>query len=447
MRDFPYQDDIALSRLKLDLKNPRVATHPDNQREAIEAIASEQKSKLLALARHIAQNGLNPAERFIVIPDEDNYIVLDANRRLVALKALLQPETLDEFLTGPERVQLRALADDYSPPPDMACVVFEKRDDANVWVEVLHEGQGDGQGRVDWTAHQKQRHRSRRDQSAPPYMQLLDFVTREGKVSTKTADRNRRGTYPVSTLARALTTPRVRERLGIQIVGGQVRTDFPKDEVLKGLTKLVNDIGSGDVKVGDLMSKEDRARYVDNLSAADLPDPATRSAVSAPLDEAPDRAAAAKGKPKAQKPSSARTKMIPPDFSVAIDVSRTNDIYNELRKTLKLSETPNAIAVLFRTFFEFSVDDYIKRNGHLSKLADKTLEQKANGALDDMEARKMVGKREMIPVREALRDASKITLVTNLNAFVHNPHMTPTANDLRAVWDKFQRLIELLWTP
>jgi hypothetical protein len=447
MTDFPYQDDIELSKLKLDLKNPRVATDPDNQREAIEALAAEQKGKLLALARHIAHNGLSPAQRFIVIPDEDNYIVLDANRRLVALKALERPDTLHGFLTDNQMVQLRTLADDYAPPDAVACVVFEKRDDANVWVELLHEGQGDGHGLVDWTAHQKARHRSRREASTPPHMQLLDFVIREGKVSAEAIGRNNKGTYPVSTLARALTTPRVRERLGIEIVNGKVVTAYPKVEVLKGLTKLVDQIGTGAVKVGDLMSKEDRARYVDNLSATDLPDPTTRTAVSAPLDEAPDTAAKAevKVKPKDRRPSSARIRMIPNDFSVEITVSRINDIYHELRRKLLLKDAPNAIAVLFRVFFELSVDDYIRRNAHLIKLGGKTLEQKANGVLDDLETSGTVGKKEMLPVREALRDANKLTLVTNLNAFVHNPHMTPSANDLRAVWDKFQRLIEVLW--
>jgi len=139
--------------------------------------------------------------------------------------------------------------------------------------------------------------------------------------------------------------------------------------------------------------------------------------------------------------------MIPADFTVAIAVSRINDIYHEFKRKVTLNDAPNAVAVLFRTFIELSIDDYIKRNPHLAKLAgwDKKLQQKANGVLDDLEANAVMSKAETLPVREALRDPDKLTLVTNLNAFVHNPDMTPSANDLRAVWDKFAHLIEALW--
>jgi hypothetical protein len=314
-------------------------------------------------------------------------------------------------------------------------------------VELFHGGQGDGEGLVEWTAQQKTRHRSRREAATPPHMQLLDFVIRAGHPSAETIERHKKGNYPVSTLARALTTPRVRERLGIDIVSGKVVTDYPKTEVLKGLTKLVDDIGTGAVKVGDLMSKEDRARYVNKLSTADLPDPSTRTSVSAPLDEAPEKATGSTTKSKDRRHSSSRTRMIPADFTVAIAVSRINDIYHELKRKVTLNDAPNAVAVLFRTFIELSIDDYIKRNPHLAKLAgwDKKLQQKANGVLDDLEANAVMSKAETLPVREALRDPDKLTLVTNLNAFVHNPDMTPSANDLRAVWDKFAHLIEALW--
>src|SRR5664280_1862440 len=138
MATFPYAADIEVPRLRLDLRNPRLPGRPDSQREAFEAVAAEQRAKLLGLARHIARHGLSPAQRFIVIPDdESSFIVLDANRRLAALKALENPELMQGFLKDAEMAQLRTIAANYEAPDDVPCVVFKKREDADVWVELL----------------------------------------------------------------------------------------------------------------------------------------------------------------------------------------------------------------------------------------------------------------------------------------------------------------------
>src|SRR5260370_12952905 len=93
MTKYPYTADIELAKLRLDLRNRSLPEEPDSQREAFAEMADVQKGKLLALCKHIARYGLSPAQRFIVIPDDDNqFIVLDANRRLTALRALEQPE-------------------------------------------------------------------------------------------------------------------------------------------------------------------------------------------------------------------------------------------------------------------------------------------------------------------------------------------------------------------
>lgn len=446
MATYPFSADIEVPRLRFDLRNPRVPGEPDSQKDAFEEVATEQKAKLLGLARHIAKNGLSPAQRFIVIPDDGNfYIVLDANRRLAALKALEQPDLMQGILNEGQMAQLRTLAAEYEPPEDVACVVFAKREDADVWVELFHEGQGDGAGLVEWSAHQKARHRARRGGGKAPHMQVLEFIIREGDVSPQTIDRNRRGTFPVSTLERALTTPHVRQQLGIEIVGGKVMTNFPKPEVLKGLTKLVDEIGTGKVKVATFMSKEDRARYVDQFKDQELPDANTRGKASVALDEAPEKASGGKVKSKDRKHSSARTKMIPVEFSVAIPDSRINDIYYELKRQLVLRDVPNAAAVLLRVFIELSVDEYVDRNQVRVTTTKKSLQNKVSAVLDYMEANDLFGKEDMVPVREAVKDPDNVTLPTNLNAFVHNRHMTPSANDLKAIWDRLAHFVQALW--
>jgi len=92
-----YDDQrILLSKLKLDTANPR---HPEfeSQREIIEWMTSGSGrigEKLLALAKDIAGIGLNPADRVMVVRDDKEkgqFIVLEGNRRLTAVKLLNDP--------------------------------------------------------------------------------------------------------------------------------------------------------------------------------------------------------------------------------------------------------------------------------------------------------------------------------------------------------------------
>jgi len=343
--------------------------------------------------------------------------------------------------------ELRTLASRYEAPSEVPCVVFARREDADVWIELLHLGQQEGAGLVDWTAQQGQRHRVLRGAASPPHMQVLDFVLGETTaISAETRKRAQTGKYPVSTLERALTSPYLRERMGIDIDNGRVVTKFPKGEVLKALTKIVDEIGTSKVKVSDFMSKEDRARYADGLASADLPDEKTRGTTAAPLQDAPAQAGGTKRSTNRKASNSARLKMVPSDFSANIQgPPRIEAILRELKSHLKLNDAPNAVAVLYRVFFELSVDDFIGREAALSKYKGMKLYQKVDGVLAYMEANGIVKKRDMQQVRHAVQDPPTNNLTTNLNAFVHNPHMIPSPAELRAVWDSCAPFIQLLW--
>jgi hypothetical protein len=164
-----------------------------------------------------------------------------------------------------------------------------------------------------------------------------------------------------------------------------------------------------------------------------------------PLDEAPEKVTGARARSKDRRHSTARTKMIPAEFSVTIPTNRINDIYLELKRKLKLSDVPNAAAVLLRVFVELSVDDYIRRNKVAVPYKDKTLQNKITAVADYMQANNVMTDKELVPVREAVKDPNNLTLATNLNAFVHNPDMTPSPTDLKAIWDRLAHFIEVLW--
>ena len=80
---------LKIDSLDLDLENPRITLASD-QRDAMEKILSEQKSKLINLAESIAVKGLSPMDRCLVLRSPNRtgkFIVLEHfNERLTFLK-------------------------------------------------------------------------------------------------------------------------------------------------------------------------------------------------------------------------------------------------------------------------------------------------------------------------------------------------------------------------
>jgi hypothetical protein len=437
--------DIEVSQLRLDVRNPRLPVEPDSQRDAIGEMSEVQGPKLLSMCRHISQHGLNPAQRFVVIPDDVNqYNVMDGNRRFTALRALENPDLVAGRLSENELGQLKQLAAAYSPIRDVPCVVFSSREEAAVWIELLHEGESEGAGSVPWSAQQKARYRARIG-AKPAHLQVLDFVQNEGQLSTKAIEQINRGRYPVSTLDRALTTPEVRKQLGIEIEDGEVVTRYPKSEVLKGLTKLVDEIGTGEVKVGKIMSAADRIAYIESFKDAERPDATFQGEEAAPLTEAPEKPKPTTAAGKDRKPSTARQKLIPTTFSADIPVARINDIFHELKRKLRVDEVPNAAGVLLRVFFELSIDDYMERTGITLDQKRETLAKKVDAVLTHMEANDIMTKHARLAVREVMQDPTKATLTSNLNALVHDRQMSVTGNDLKGIWTRLEPFFQTLW--
>jgi len=84
---------LKIDSLELDLQNPRISVASD-QRDAMQKIIDEQKSKLINLAESIAARGLSPMERVVVVGSpirEGKFIVLEGNRRILCAKLLKKP--------------------------------------------------------------------------------------------------------------------------------------------------------------------------------------------------------------------------------------------------------------------------------------------------------------------------------------------------------------------
>jgi len=439
--------------LLIDTRNPRLPEFKKSQREALLEIFSGYRPKILNLAQDIVSFDLNPAELPIVIPkqrDSDCFIVLEGNRRIIALRILENPDLVSEQLTSSQKAKLHKLADQYQDEPitEVNCVVMASREDAQHWIHLRHTGENEGAGLVPWAAEERSRFLEREGEREP-YRQVLDFLARRNELSLE-----ERSNVPVTSLRRLLSTPEVRSRLGLDLRQGLLRTRLPENEVAKGLLRVLEDLISGEIHTKDIYLADDRRAYIAGLPANELPDSSLGAETLQDLD---DIGSASKGdrKRRAEKhkrkkksggfPTQRRT-LIPQGCSLTIGEPRISRISQELRK-LRISDYPNGVSVLFRVFLELSLDAFLKQESRPVK-QDYRLRQKLKEVADFLGQTNRLTKDQLKPVRRAAQrdQAFPAASISTFNEYVHSRALQPNTDDLLTAWEEFQPVFETIWS-
>lgn len=121
---------LDVDRLRLDAENPRLPPELQNSSDQTAlAINMAEIFDALGVAKSIARFGFYPWEALVVIPDHDNYIVVEGNRRLTAVRGLLE-ESLREQLDDPDAWRTVAEQASGTVPESVPCVVVQDREQA-----------------------------------------------------------------------------------------------------------------------------------------------------------------------------------------------------------------------------------------------------------------------------------------------------------------------------
>lgn len=447
-------ESVPVSLLVLDLDNARLGEPQESQPEAYLALAKQQGRKIIELAKDIVEYGTDPTTLLAVVATEGRrrrYKVIEGNRRTLALKALETPSIILNELSPNDQKQLQALSKRYLDDPieEVHCALFDTEDEARHWVKLRHTGANEGVGLVEWNSDEKDRwdarHGGRNVRSAAG--QVVDFLA---AVDGANAGHEK---VPVTTLKRLLNTPAVRERLGLEKTGGRLLSHYPKNEVAKGLRRLVDDLRSRAITVPDVYTETQRLDYINNLPESDLPDPKTRLPEPLPFEELPvTKPAKASGKKTPPKPkptpkTKTRLTVVPDTCKINPAPPRINKVYNELL-TLDATTFPNAASVLLRVFLELSVDHYLEQHHVMAESIRRNtvLAKRLKAVADDLH------KKNAIP--DALRKAvtkvadSQHTIaasVTAFNQYVHNEYVYPKPSEIQTAWDELQPFLEKVW--
>lgn len=453
-----YEKTVPVSQLLVDLQNPRLPDIQNSQHDAIKAMVSTQSEKIISLAEHLVDNGPNPASLMIVTAVDNNaemFYVLDGNRRLTAIKLLESPSLAEGIFDGNRLKKLRQLAAKFEKNPitELNCAVMKDRDEADIWIPLIHRGQQNGAGLVEWDGQVAARYDARKgvESATTKAYEVLDYVKHHANLSEKTRQIIDEGKFPVTNLERLIGTPYVRKKLGFDIVKGQILIKYPESEVLKGLSRVIDDIGAGIITVTKIKTQEQRIDYINHFSEHELPDPQTglnesRLLGALPVSEnnsQPSKTSTNKNSKQIRQ----RSSLIPKDCRLKINQHRIKKLYTELQQ-LKLDDFPNAGAVMFRVFIELSVDHLLE---HVIKWPEQqingsTLAVKLEGVINYFETNRIMTSQQLTPVKKAAAGQTLLaSAIKTMHGYVHNRYFSPISSELKTAWDDLQPFIVNLW--
>ncbi|MET7333332.1 hypothetical protein [Nonomuraea sp. NPDC005650] len=509
MADWPTDDrprHIAVSKLLFDQFNARLGDPQPDQQETILALADLLGPQLLRLAQDILIHGTDRSSSLIVTTEgapAGKYRVLEGNRRLLAIKALVRPRIVADVLTPVRFKRLTDMSTQFHDNPirKLWCVIYEAEEEAEHWIELRHTGANNGVGLVEWNSNDQDRWKSRHGDptNRKEAGQVLDFVDR---LHPPLPDDNRK---IFSTLQRIIVARSIKDKLGIEIKSRIVYSYFPGPEVMKGLAKVVRDLRSGRIKVTDVYHSTHRDNYIEQFKADELPDPATRltetvvlsklplgdldtqscsaseassssaptendnganstnesaaggssepageyaTSTSAPSENPGNGQAASGGARKSRvKPLKPRSTTIPANCFLWIQQPRINAIYRELT-ALDVDSFTNACAVTLRVFVELSVDHHIAVNKIMPEAVANNLPlaKRLKELARFLRTNGRIGEqleKAIIKVADGTGLFSAST--TTFNQYVHNQFAYPQPTELRTAWDELEPFMLALW--
>jgi hypothetical protein len=445
---------ISVGNLLLDIANFRIVKQ-DSQKQARDAIIGEQGKKLVNLAKDIIEVGLNPFDLPLVIDAADgnsNYIVIEGNRRLAAIQLMLKPELADET---PLHASFKKLNKHHADaiPQVMDCVIAPNREAGQVWIDRKHKSGLDGAGTDPWSAMSK----ARADAYfglARPALDVVNFVLSLPQLDAKLRLFLEGSKFNITTLERLVEATEVQEAIGFSLRVGKVVSDQEKDRIKGILIEIVTIIAEGkhDGKKfteRDIDTDEHRIVFLDKL----LPKhPKKKKAASAWIVSGTpaDTKLKDRKKIKSTPTTEDQINLIPRKFKLELPAGKTNDIFVEL-KELDATRRRHAVSVLFRVFFDLTLDYYIEKHGiqlpkHKNGQIDDSMKTRFGRVIDHVTSTNLLSKKELKPINVARNNENSFTSPDTLNAYVHSRWMNPNPLELKISWANFQLFIERLWT-
>ncbi len=423
---------LKVGQLLLDTENPRYG-EVSSQRDSIMAIIDHQGSKLVALAEHIGELGMNPADSLLVMAEGRNFVVLEGNRRLAAIRLLGNPSLASGT---PLEKSFAELAVRFKPPTSIECAVVEDREAARPWILLRHAGESGGVGVVPWGAAERERFEPKPGTQVFKGLAFIDAARAAyPKSDALHAYLDKITGQRISTLGRLVSDTKFQELIGYADNDGRFVARYLAESLQSLIERVAKDFATT-VTVSRVKSQAQRAEYISTLK---LPKSSDQLDSPIALDDNP--VSSAGGNRTTTKKKTVSPKQVPIFYDLDLNHlgQRTVDILVELRK-IDTSKFPNAASLMLRAVLELAVDEVHEKRGW--KIGNTDFKNRVKRCLHEVDPTDKASKFRAI--RTGLTDSSSLHSVTTLHAYVHHVSYHPSVGDLRAISANWQPFLQAL---
>lgn len=427
---------MSYRMLPLDLLvvNPANDRHGEleNETAAIARLFALREPHMRKLAKDLVKKG-QVLEPPLVFPSGNKFFVADGNRRTTCMKLLHTPKRAPT-------VELQKFFSDLKDkwpgklPTRITCRVETNRDHVDDILFRRHIGSQGGIGQSKWDDRMKN-----------------NFIIRTGKESgTNVADEiEKRLTaanllpkkkIPRSNMNRLLSAEAIRNRVGFSIRKGRFEYLRDEDAVCRALSRIANDLATGQLTLNEIWDAESKLAYIDGLDHEGiLPSVAHKPKQNSTQESK----SSSKPEPKKASRPPPRVNLIPHvDYGIVWTgrLQRHHAIWEELQFKLELSEHPNAISVLLRVLLELCVDNYVTQTKLENIFENDKLGKKILKVAEDLHAKGKISAKYRDVFKKAQNLDALISMDT-LNRYVHSPQFAPSPEHLKAIWDTMSDFI------
>ncbi len=458
---------LSVTSLLLDQQNPRLPQSGGalGQRQIIDELVTHDS--VYELAKDICAQGFFPTEVLLGVRDGDQIIVIEGNRRLAALKLLINSELapqsyLEKFRRLSEKVTATVVAKvnvSIAPSREAATPILLSRHtaqqiqswkrpmqarfyrqllDRGLTPDDLVQSYGVTVGQIqDWI----------RADAVYRLACSLDFAE-----DVKSRVQNNRE-FPLSTLERLVASQPVREFLMLKPDPKEVLVSTAKpDAFLKAFRRIVQDVATSKIDSRQANDAADIQKYLADLNDIKPAKTGGKFSVRDHLSQTEKPSTTITAKARAHRLAAVSPSALPRGLKCFCSDSRINDVFDELKK-LHLYRSPNASAILLRVLLEFSLSNYMDTRGHTKPLLDRarkrdnkspewypTLRQLMEHALTlDVGVQPL----DLKALRKFTQTKGQGNTLDSLDGFVHNRKLDPTEPEVRAIVKLIEPLLQV----
>lgn len=432
---------IKVDDLVLDTKNIRLGSEYSGEEEIINDLFINEDA--MDILENIYENGYFPDEPPVIVKENRKHVVLEGNRRVVSLKAMLNPDITPIKYVARIKKMMRSK----KPINTILVHIATSRDEAMEYLAAKHTKTT----RKPWPAlrrayfyyAQKENGQSVEELISrykgvdiPDYIKMHEMhnvALSLKNISEETIKKiSNKRTFNITTLERFYSDKYVQDKLGIEFNKITGEATIPhSDDFDKVYSRVITDITSGiATSRKELMKEKDRKKYIDSV---------VHEVLNGQEINKNNKKNAASFRPSKLIKSSQKF-LVPKSFEDTLNAPGIGRVLWELQR-IDYANFPNATADLLRTFLEITLKKY------LQEIKSLPIPRKTGGYIFlGHVLQKMKTILQTIPNHGLVQVISEIEKNKwYLDSINHNPDIFAVEGRVKDAWDQLQPLIKFIF--